>query len=131
MLKRIFATLLLLFLVVTPAFGSHTLPWTKFSEQSKDAVMIDATSCGPDKGVMVIRFVVKEDAYLSFYGDESHQYVLLYYKGNVDGAGADEVGIGTLDPANHDTIPNLTWYTLEQAKALFPALCDALYPARV
>ena len=110
------------------AVQGPTLPWKLFSEQAKDGVEANMTMCGPQKEVLVARFVAGGDAYMSFWGVESGQYVILYYKGNVAGAPPDAVGFGKVDPAKHDSIPTLRWLTLDEAKSKFPSLCDALYP---
>jgi hypothetical protein len=86
--------------------------------------------CAADKEYFTARFERDGDAYRTFYGVESDMYVVIYYKGNVPDAMADEVGIGKVDKAKHDDIPALKWLSLDEAKAAYPSLCDALFPEK-
>lgn len=113
------------------ALEAPVLPWKLFSEQAKDGVGVNMTSCKAGQEVLIARFETKTDAYATFYGVESQMYVLLYFKGNIAGAQADAVGVGKVNMDQHDSIPELKWMSVEQAKLLYPTMCSVLFPETV
>lgn len=129
-MRAVLAAALLVLTATTCVFANHQLPWKTFSEQAKDGVSADMGQCAADKEFFTARFERDGDAYRTFYGVESNMYVVIYYKGNIEGALADEVGIGKVDSAKHDDIPELTWMSVDAARARYPSVCVALFPEK-
>ena len=115
--------------VLIPCFASAAvLPWKTFSEQAKDATGSSFAGCATSTGIKeVFRASFRKDGngYMTYFGVDTRRYVVMVYPNVTEGALPSEVGIGVVDPEQHDTIPALSWKPYETGAI---DVCSQLFP---
>ena len=108
------------------------LPWKTFSAAAEqDGRGGSLAACSNEDEVFISRLEHKqgsvEDAYMYFFSPRTQRIMWFVFVGNVDGASADAIGVGKMDPDLNDVIPELIWVSLSEAKARWPkGPCDYL-----
>ena len=112
--------------------SSSALPWKTFSESVKDVQNAGmAGICVQDGDVVeVLGASLKHGGNAYKYFTDGKTVVFLVFVGNKEGAQADYLLVGKVDPAKHDEIPPLVMMSLEEAKAKYPNMCDLFNPKK-
>ena len=130
-MKRGMIAGLLVLLTSAAAFAIDVpFPFKTFSGSTEYAQGAQLATCGEGKELFLVRLALAPDAWAYLAEITSGRIMVFYYKGDVEGAVPDAVGVGQVDmvtEGQHDVFPSLTWYTLDEAKARWASPCSYLF----